>query len=69
MKFECDACTSVQTHLPTLKQAMPNGWRMHEIKGKRFLLCKDCGKGNGHPQKSISSSLKERLTQRHGIVF
>jgi hypothetical protein len=56
-------------HTPTAKKAMPHGWRMHEIKGKRFLLCKGCGKSDGHSQENLAPGLKERLTHRHGIVF
>jgi hypothetical protein len=69
MKFECDACALVQTHIPTIKHAMPDGWMMHEIKGKRFLLCEDCGKNDGQSEETLAPSLKERLSHRHGIVF
>ena len=69
MQFECDACSKKVDHDPVKKdQAMPSGWHMHEIKGKRFLLCDSCG----HPAAfsgGLAPILKSRLKERHGINF
>ena len=69
MKFTCDACERVVRHDPGMNsQAMPSGWRMHEIKGRRFLLCSGCG-GPASFYGGISPHLKDMLHKRHGVIF
>ena len=69
MQFECDACGIKVHHDPVKKGlAMPSGWHMHEIKGKRFLLCNSCGSPAAFIG-GLSPSLKSMLTERHDIKF
>lgn len=69
MNFSCDACERVVEHDPANKgRAMPSGWRMQEIKGRRFLLCSGCG-GTASFVGGISPHLKDMLHKRHGVIF
>lgn len=69
MKFACKACESVVEHDPTTNgQAMPSGWRMHEIQGRSFLLCAGCG-GAASFSGGISPNLKDMLHKRFGVIF
>ena len=69
MKFTCEACDQAIEYSPSRTQrAMPSGWKMHNIKGKRLLLCADCG-GPGSFSGGIAPFLKELLHEKHGITF
>ncbi len=67
MKFQCEACDRAVDYDPAVTlEAMPSGWRMHEISVRRFLLCSSCG----HPAAfvgGISPHLKQVLRARYGI--
>lgn len=68
MKFKCDACEQTIEYVPNIRgNAMPDGWKMHEIKGHHLLLCDLCG----NPAAFIgglSPMLKDLLRER-GISF
>lgn len=67
MLFTCDACGIKKEYDPSKTlEAMPSGWRMHEISGHRFLLCSSCGNPAAF-YGEISPHLKEMLEARHNI--
>ena len=69
MKFECEACGVMTSHEPMAsKHVMPTGWRMHVIKGQRFLLCDGCGDALNFVG-GISPKLKKLLEGKKGIKF
>ncbi|TFW71498.1 hypothetical protein C3Y98_05215 [Methylotenera oryzisoli] len=44
MQFQCKACSTKIEYDPAITlEAMPKGWRMHQIGTSRVLLCKSCG--------------------------
>lgn len=69
MKSQCDACRLAVEHDPAMNsQALPSGWRVHEIKNRRFLLCSGCG-GHASFYGGISPYLKDMLSNQYGVTF
>jgi len=59
MEFECDACGIKIHHNPVKRdQTMPSGWRMHEIQGRKILICSSCGSPAAFIGKGLAPILK-----------
>ena len=64
MQFQCDACQTTKEYDPAITgQAMPSGWRMHDIGPSKVFLCNSCG-NPGHFSGGLSPYLKRLLMAR-----
>lgn len=65
MEFECRACGTKANYEPKdqHREALPGGWRMHDVEGHKLLLCGPCG----HPGNfvdGLSPHIRQRLRAR-----